>query len=781
MKTNIIDYSSLNTQLPGDNMGNIGIRIANYLKYWPLFLISISLCIGLGYLYLQATKPVYMVKAKILINEERDSPQIEKAQASTEETKRVKDEIAILTSRTLMGKVVRDLHLWIQYIKPERLNDIDIYGNTPVTFTLIEPLQLKSGHVLEVTIKDDKSFLLKQRNSSTSFPYNSHIKSGWGNWKLTPTSDLQKFIGKTIRIQLNNPETVTDLYLDKFAATIEGEKSSVAELVIVDSKPNRGADIINNLITAYNFASIEYKNKVSQSTLNFLDDRLAAIADELNHVEKRVESYKSTRGITDLTSESQFYLDNVKTNDSRLNEVNVQLQVIDEIQRYINSPTNKGNAPSTAGIADPGLNSLINQLTSLGLQKDKLLANTPENNPVFAPLNLQIKSTKSAIYGNITGIKRSLLTTRNQLKKYNTGFESSIKKLPGQEREYVNIKRQQSIKEELYIYLLQKREEAGLSNSSKLLESRIVDEAHFGQAQLPSPAITYALAVILGIILPSAFVFAKLTLNSRINNAQEIEEALTVPIIGELAFQNFISPEFVLSGPSSRTMLAEQFRILRTKLRQINGRDGNGKVILLTSSMPGEGKSMIAGNLGAVMAATGRKTVILDMDFRKPQLAKFFNLSNEIGLSDYLNGSEFKENIIQPSLIHPDLYIINSGPESSNPSELLEKPALAELFMWLRIHFDEIIIDTPPIQLVTDAMIISEYSDVNLYVVRYGYTHKSDLRFINQLYKDQSLKNLHIIFNGVTSVGSYGRKNKYAYEYYSSAKPKLRLSLLRNK
>ena len=780
MKTNN-DFSSLNARLPGDNMGSIGIRIANYIRYWPLFVISIFLCVGLGYLYLKSTTALYVVKAKILINEESDSPQIDKEQVVTEKSKRVEDELAILSSRTLMGEVVKDLKLWIQYVQPTQLKDIDIYGSTPVTFTLLTPLKLKSAHVLEITIKDDKSFMLKQRNSSSIFSYHTPLKSNWGNWTLMPTPELQKFIGKTIRIQLNNPETVIDQYLKNFMATIEGEKSAVAELVIVDTQPYRGADILNSLITAYNYASIAYKNKVSQSTLNFLDDRLAAIAAELNHEEKRVESYKSTRGITDLTSESQFYLDNVKSNDSKLNEVNVQLQVIDEIQRYINAPTNRGNAPAAAGIADPVLNSLINQLSSLGLQKDKLLANTPENNPVFAPLNLQIRSTKNAIYANITGIKRSLLTTRNQLKKYNAGFETSIKKLPGQEREFVNIKRQQSIKEELYIYLLQKREEAGLSNSSKLLESRIVDEAHFGQAQLPSPAITYALAVILGIILPGVIVSAKFAFNSRINNAQEIEDAVSVPILAELAFQNSISPQFVLAGPSSRSMLAEQFRILRTKLHQINGKVGNGKIVLLTSSMPGEGKSMIAGNLGAVMAATGRKTVILDMDFRKPQLTKFFNLPNEIGLSDYLNGTEFKETIIQPSLIHPDLYIINSGPASSNPSELLEKPALAELFMWLRIHFDEIIIDTPPIRLVTDAMIISAHSDINLYVVRYGYTHRSELRFINQLYKDQSLKSLHIIFNGVAPVGSYGQANKYAYQYYASEKPKLRLSLMRGK
>jgi tyrosine-protein kinase Etk/Wzc len=770
MKMNTNNFSATKDQLPGDHVGNFGVSISRYLRYWPFFLLSILFCLGLGYLYLKFSVPLFTVKAKLLINDERDSRKIEKGNDVAESSKRVDDEIAILTSRTLMGKVVRDLELWIQYRKPGRYNDVDLYASTPVYFSLVEPLTIESGHVLTLTIINSRQFVLKQQHSSTVFDFNTVLKSNWGKWRLTPTSDLSKYIGQTILIQINNPEKVIDNYLERFAALMAGEQSAIAELRIIETEPERGIDIVNNLIKAYNFASIEHKNKISQSTFNFLDDRLTAITSELNYVEKRVESYKSSRGITNLTSESQFYLDNVKNNDSKLNEVNVQLQVIDEIQRYIDSPVSPGSAPVTAGISDPGLTALVNQLIQLELQKDKLLANTPEYNPVFAPLNRQIKSTKNAIYANITGIKRSLITTRNQLQKYNSGFESSIKKLPGQEREYINIKRQQSIKEELYIYLLQKREEAGLSNSSQLLESRIVDEAHHGDAQLPSTAITYALATIFGLIFPGAIIFARHAFDNRVNDVQEIEEGVLVPFLGELAFQKSVSPKYILAGSSSRTRIAEQFRTLRTKLHRINGKQGNGKITLLTSSMPGEGKSMIACNLGAVMAASGRKTVILDMDFRKPQVAKFFNITSGIGLSNYLNGSESKEAILQLSYVHSDLFIINSGPASSNPSELLEKPALAELFSWLRICFDEIIIDTPPFQLVTDAMIISAHSDVNLYVVRQGYTYKSELRFINQLYAAQNLKNLYIVFNGVTGSGTYGYGKKYADTYYTTEK-----------
>ena len=777
MKSNIKQATQIQDPLTGDNNSSPGMRLSNYLKYWPFFLLSILVFTGLAYYYLKSSVPFYTVKAKILINDERDRQKVEKGSDLFDNSKRVNDEIEILTSRTLMRKVVNDLKLWVTYNTPGKYYPEDVHSSTPIIFTLLKPSGLENVHQLEITIKDENTFVLKQSASQSVFFFNSTLRNDWGTWKLTPTPDFKKYIGQTIFININNPEHVTDGYLSKYVAFLTGEQTSVAELTITETVPQRGKDVLNNLIKAYNVASIDYKNKVNLSTLNFLDDRLKSITEELNLVEKRVESYKSSRGITNLSSESQFYLDNVKNNDSRLNEVNVQLQVIDGIQEYINSAGNTVNAPATAGLSDPSLIALVDQLIKLELQKDKLLANTPEKNPVFDPLNQQITSTKNAIYGTITGIKRSLLTTRKQLQKYNSGFESSIKKLPGQEREYINIKRQQGIKEELYIYLLQKREEAGLSNSAKLMESRIVDEAHFGQPQSPNSRITYALAFILGIIIPSGILFLKDSLNNKINNFYEIENAVLVPILGELSYQKDVPKEFIIGG--SRNMIAEQFRILRTKLHLINGKAGNGKVILVTSGIPGEGKSMVASNLGAVMATAGRKTVILDLDFRKPQVAKTFNLPNETGLSSYLNGSKFKEHIIQSSQIHQNLFIIGSGPEPDNPSELLEREALKELIMWLRINFDEIIIDTPPVQLVTDAMIVSAFSDVNLYVVRDCYTHKSDLNFINQLFNEHHMKNMYIIYNGVLSHAKTKYENKYTDQYFGNDKPKSMLSLMK--
>jgi tyrosine-protein kinase Etk/Wzc len=779
MKNNSKNFTYSNQEPKGrDNLEDLRDKISVYLRYWPFFILSIGICLGLAYLYLKSIDPIYTINAEFSINDEKNDQKADADRNVFKNAKIVTDEIEILKSRTLMKNVVYNLQLWTQYIKKGELKSVDIYATTPVRFSLIKGADNWAGHSIEIVIKNERDFFLKQPHSTSTFTYGELLHSSWGSWKLEPTPNLKDYIGQTIRINLYNPESIIDNCLGSFNAFQLTEETSVIKLILREFVPERGEDILNGLINAYNITSNEHKNKATASTLNFLDERLVSISGELNAVEKNVEGYKSSRGITDISSNSKFYLDNVKDNDARLNEVNVQLQVIDQIQKYVTSPKSSGGAPATIGISDPGLISLIEQLNKLELQRDKLLSNTPEKNPILDPINRQIASTKTAIYENIKGIKRTFIATRNQLNKYGNSFESSIKKLPGQEREYISIKRQQSIKEDLYMYLLQKREEVALNSASKMVGSRVIDAAHYGSPESLNSSFAYALAFILGIIIPGGTVFAKEAFNNKINNIQQIEDAVFVPVLCELSYQKNMLLGNVLNSP--RTMISEQFRILRTNLQNVNNNNSrHGKVTLLTSSMSGEGKSTITSNLGIVMSAAGRKTVIVDVDFRKSVIATKFNVKGDIGLSGYLNGTEHKEDILQPSLIHPDLYIISSGGQPDNPSELLEKIEMEELIDWLRIHFDEIILDTPPIKLVADAMILAKFSDVNLYVIRYGFTYKSELKYLNQLSREQKLKNLNIIFNGVSLSNRYGYSGDYGYQYYTHEKPKFWSSLMR--
>ena len=761
----------------GGNMVPIGFRISRYVKYWPLFIASIAICLGCAYFYVRSGVPIYTVYAKILITGENTGQNITQGADKSANDKKVDDEIQILKSRTIMEQVVQDLRLSTYYYTVDELKMTDLYSSSPVKLTMIKATQPLGGQYLDIIVKDKNTFILKQSNSLSTFNFNHPLKSEFGTWKIEPTNNLENYVGQNIRIMLYDYHSITDNYLSSFNAYLIADQSSIVELSIRETVPQRGADVINRAIKVYNLASIQNKNKINQSTLNFLNDRLDSITSELNVVEKRVENYKSSRGITDLSSESSKFLENVKVTDSKLNELDVQILVLKNLERYINSPSNDDKVPATTGISDGPLLALVDRLQKLQSDKDRLLANTPERNPIFIPLNRELASTKSAIRENIRGVRNSLMATRNQFKKYNSGFESSIKRLPGQEREFITIKRQQSIKEELYMYLLQKREEAGVNNASKLLDSRVIDEAHFGAPEMHNSNFTYALAFIFGLVFPAGLLFAKESLNNKITHVFEIEDAVYAPVLGELAMQKAPPVVSVLDG--NRTMIAEQFRTLRTKLHRLNGKHEGGKITLLTSGMPGEGKSLISRNLGAVMAAAGRKTIIVDVDLRKPQLAQAFNLPNDLGLGNYLQGQASMDSIIQRSQVHPNLFIIGSGSEVVNPSELLESPAIEILLEWLKINYDEIILDTPPIQLVTDALILTKFCDTNLYVVRQDFTLKSQFKFINELAEDENIKNLQVIFNAASSGGTYGYNNKYAYRYYTREKKQTRFSLLR--
>ncbi len=764
MKTDHIPYTPFEEYPDEGRSFDLKEKLGKLLFHWPLFVICVAACLALAYIHLRSAVPVYTVKAKLLI---KNSAGTETALAEKElfkSTKMIANELEILKSRTLMKRVVSDLQLWVNYERVGEYKTTDLYANTPVRFRLLIPAGRLGGQTIEIRILDSLSFQLRQPRSWVRVPFSRTLRNQFGTWKLEPTGDLARYAGQTVRIRLNDPDWVTHQYMGSVSANLTIDESTVVDLTIRDHVPERAENILNRLIVVYNLAAVADRNKVSESSLRFIEDRLASITGELNAVERNVAGYKSSRGLTDISSKSQIFLDNVKTNDAKLNEVQLQLQVISEIEKYI-STDNPGLAPATVGITDPVLLGLINRLMALQAQKDKMLATTPETNPIFEPIDRQINTTKSSIAENIRGIKNSLRVTQGQLNNFNSSFKASIREIPGQEREFISIKRQQSIKEDLYIYLLQKREEAAVSYASTVSGSRVVDPAYYVAQQSVNKPYTYAMAFILGLILPAGLIFARDLMNNRVMTAGDIQETVPAPILCELSYQLGDSP-LVVDGNPGR-IIGEQFRALRTNLRYVHGRKPGGKITLLTSGMSGDGKSFVACNLGLALASAGRKTVILELDFRKPAIMKSFGLDNQTGLSSFLIGSASREEIIRQSGKNPHLFLIGAGPVPPNPSELLERQEMEDLVSWLRANFDEILIDSPPVLLVTDALILSRFSDAVLYVVRQNYTYKSQLSQLRQLHKEQKLLRLSIIFNGVER-----QENHYGYAYYHAEEKK---------
>jgi capsular exopolysaccharide synthesis family protein len=772
--------------------------LTKYFYHWPLFLLGIVLALAGAYAYLQIANPAYEISATILVKDEKKAPQEKSAMPELEQSsspKNAEAEIEILRSKNLVSQVVNNLQLWTTYTYKNGLKKKDLYGTSPFKFIALKK-PAEYNNKIEVFIKDKNTFEIENLSGQKqAIKFNQSFKDASGTWLLKPTELLDQYIGSTIMVNLSNPETVSNDYIKSLDAHLLDKLSPTIGLFITDEVPQRGKDFLNSLITAYNNAALNEQKRTTKSTIDFIDNRLSSLTGELNTAEKQVEGYRSSQGLTDINSQAKVYLENVQSNDAKLNEVNVQLNVIDGIEQYVNSSSNNGSAPATIGITDPSLNSLIEKLSDLQLKRSALLATTPEKNPLFEPINKQIALTKAAIKETIRGIKSSLLSSRRELQSFNNKTESSIKDIPVQERQFVGMKRQQAIKENLYVYLLQKREELALSYASTFVDARIVDKANVGDKKWPKNSLVYAIALLVGLGIPFFIIYFRQSFNNKIIDKRDIETAVDIPVIAELSYDDLDKEVIVVTNKHS--LIGEQFRSLRTNLNYLHeskkeaaalqldaqsagmssdnrydydqpATEGKGRVTLLTSSISKEGKSFVSTNLATSLAVSGKKTVILEMDLRKPKVTGIFNLpSNHPGISNYLANEAGLDSIIQHAAAAPNLDVIGSGQIPTDPSELLERDTLPKLIAELRNIYDDIIIDTAPLHLVTDAMIIARQADICLYIVRQGFTGKDELKFISEVHEANNLPETNIVFNGIKK-SKYGYGYNYDNSYYNS-------------
>lgn len=752
---------------------DFGRLTKKYLYHWPLFLVFGILIFPLAYYYVYVTPSNYDIKASILIKDDTKKQDKQPTSALHEidlinSAKVVENEIEILHSRNLVTKVVQDLDLSVNYKYKDGMKMTDLYNNSPVKFVLTKPGESRDKKSLEFKIIDKKSFDLKTKDGEFKrYNFNRTYKSNFGSWELQPTKNISKYLSKTIKIELSNIETAAIKLQKSIDVSLTNKLSTAVVLTIVDQIPERGKDILNRLILNYNLEATSDKNRDIKNTIDFLDQKIAELSGDLGNSEKNIEGFKSSKGLTDISMQTQVSLQNLQANDNKLNEANIQLDIINRIDNYVNSAQNSQKAPSANGITDLALSSLIEKLSNLQLQYEELAANTPETSPEFETLNRQIRTTKLAIKESVRNIKLALQSTRDKLQSYNSSFESSIRNIPTQERQYVNIKRQQSSKESLYTYYLQKREEATANYAATLTDDKVIDKPYQSLPKSPKK-MAYGLAIFLVLFLPVGLVYSRTVLSNKIFSINDINNLTAIPVIAELPREQN-NKAFAISDRSS-TPTSEQFRALRTRLHHLHKERASGRVTLITSSIPGEGKSFISTNLSISLAYTQRKTILLELDMRKPKIAQTFKLEDgKLGLSDYFMGKATVSEIIQNSEIEPNLYIISSGSTILNPSELLERKELNNLIEELRRTYDDIIIDSPPAHLVPDATIVSPFADVCLYVVRQAVTEKAELIFLNDLVSHDQLTKVSIVFNGLENQ-KFGYGYDYNSGYYNSRK-----------
>ncbi|HTI90483.1 MAG TPA: polysaccharide biosynthesis tyrosine autokinase [Puia sp.] len=751
-----------------DNSGSFFSELLyRYLPYWPLFLVLLIISLACAWFYLRYTLPIYEATATIMVKDEKkgvDDANLMEQLDMFGSKKLVENEIEVLNSRMLMRDVVKGLSLYAPVSAKGSLRTIPAYSLSPVIVQVLNPDRLTTEKKVEFAFDSAKKEVVI---GAAHFPLGQWGSDGKNTVRflLNPNYSAPEEPAKGLFFSLNNVDAMTGVYLNALKVTQATKLSSVIDLKVGDYVPKRGEDVLNGLIDVYNKAAISDKNALASNTLKFINERLKLVAGELDSVELGIQKYKAREGIIDISAQGQQYLESVGTNDEKLSQVNVQLAVMDQVEKYVEAKNNQpGIVPSTFGIQDPSLTLLLTKLYDLEVQYEGLRKTTAENNPLLLSIRNEIDKIKPNILENIHSLRQNLVAGKADLTGTSDRYTAVLKKLPQKERGLVEISRQQTIKNGIYSFLLQKREETALSYNSAVADTRIVDTASAGAEPVsPKPTLAYLVAIIFSIGAGVGLVAIREVLNRNIVFRSDIEQYTTIPVVGEIVHHGEDEP--LVIGEGTRTMIAEQFRQLRTALAYI-GINGRKKKILITSTISGEGKSFISANLGISLGLTNKKVVLLEMDLRKPKLSQLFNVSREVGLTNYFIGNKDADHIIKSTAVSKNVFIIPSGAIPPNPSELILNGRLEELLAYLDTIFDYIIIDTAPSGPVTDAYLISPMCDATLYVVRHGVTPKRAIMLLDENMTLRPLKNPAIVFNGVKNrgVGQYGYGYGYGYE-----------------
>lgn len=741
--------------------------VSKYLPYWPMFLIAIIISICAAFIYLRYAIPVYEATATIIIKDEKKGNEDSKLMESLDQIsskKIVENEIEIIQSRTLMIDVVKALSLYAPVYDEGRIHTISAYTISPVNVESPNPDSIRGGAADKISLSYDKKGNTVLLNKKYRYSMNQIVSTPYGILKFVPNKyyNISDTVSHKFYFTLINPNNLAHSLLGSLKAETSSKLSSVINLSFRDEIPQRAEDILNQLLHVYDLSSIYEKDKLASNTLSFVQDRLSAVAHDLDSIEKKVQQYKSGKDAVDISAQGHLFLENVSANDQKIGDVNTQLSVLNQVEKFVTDKDNSSAiVPSTLGISDPLLSQLLEKLYNSELEYEKLKKTVGENNPTLVALTDQINKIKPSILQNIQSQQQSLNAAKQNLYTTNGNYNSILQSVPQKERQLLDISREQATKSEIYAFLLQKKEESELSHASTVSDHRIVDNAQAGEAPVsPKKMLIYLISIVACLGVCFAIIMIRETLTGKVLYRQEIESRTSIPIIGEVAFNKSKTSLVVVAG--KRSFIAEEFRKLRISLSFL-GVDEKHKKILITSSISGEGKSFIAANFAVSLSLTGKKVVLVDLDLNNPTIAKILNVIQEDGITEFLTGQKEPEEIIKRVKAHENLFFISAGKLPENPSELLANGKVKEIIDYLDNIFDIVIIDTSPIVLVTDAYILSALCDATLYVIRHKYTPKMLIKRIDEKTQINPIYNPAIIFNGVKMRGFF--KNNYGYGY----------------
>jgi len=761
-----------------EGLGELRSHISQYLNYWYIFLISIAVCLGAALIYIQYVPSKWAISSKIIVEDNKDSPQksltngVNSDLASLFEVKNNADnEVKILKSRSLVRSVITSLNLNAHIFDNNGLRKKELFNNAPFVVTINNQNNDEKAATYKVAVIDANHFTItnKRDDSETAGVFGKSIILNTDSITLNKTKDF--VADGDYEIKINTIKEAEKELNSDFNASLDDKQATVIDLQLNYRDPQKGEVILQKLMQIYLQNNLANKVRLADTTMKFIDRRLLLVGAQLSDVEKNLEQYKVQNQIADITAQGKALVDGEDQYQNKLNDNDVQLAVVNSMYKYINSSSKPQQIPSSLITKDVAFGTAINTYNEMLQRREQLKASFVEGSTIIMDLDQQIKVARDEIKNSLLNYRNSLEIAQQQLKKQNNVITDKITDAPVKERAYLDYSRQQSLKQDLYLYLLQKREETAISQTATISSCRILDDAESDESPFePKKSLICMIGLLAGLALPIAGLSIKEMLNIKIQNKSDIDKHTSVPLLGEIS--RSVNQKALLTYCDPMSIVSEQIRAIRTNLKYVTDK-GKSNVILFTSSMSGEGKSFISLNLASSIALSGKKVVLLELDLRKPRLLKSIGMDNEFGFTNYMISSEKMDTdlLVKQSTVNENFYLVSSGPIPPNPAELLMDDRLGVLIKDLRVKFDYVIIDTAPVGLVSDALIIEEHADITCFVLRQNYTYKSQLGIVNDLYKTKKVKQLYLVVNDIqleknalTGYGNGYRGYGYAME-----------------
>ena len=778
----------------------------NLILNWKWFVLSLIVCLGLGYLYLRYATPAYQASTKVLIKDDDDSKRRGSLGSSMiqsaanlgfmSNSNGIDNEIEILSAHDLAQLAVHDMKIYVNYYHKSAFKDPLVYKEQEVSVDLDLPHLKKLNAPIKLSIEKEgtkyhvkgtynlpiDAFSFEKETSEFEKTFDrlpATISTRVGTLTFTPSKIYKLEDGEVLKAVIVSPEMAAKQYTKNLTVSQTSKTTTIAELVLNDENPQRALDYLNTLLKVYNRQANEDKNEIAYRTEQFINNRLQKINAELGNTEGQLESYKKRNKVIEMKLNATATIANSDAYAQKLQDANTQVELLNELGKYMNEPGNKYQPiPSNVGLTDESSTELINQYNKIALDRNNALHAASETSPTVTPLTAQLDALTTSIKRAMRQAKLGMEIQRNSIAKQAAEYAGQIGNSPEQERVLTQIGRQQEVKSGLYLMLLEKREENSISLAATADKGKIIDAPSFIGKVSPKSSIIMLIALVLGLAIPAGILFLIEFFKYKIEGHEDVIKLTQIPVIADIPVASDAAKKEgkadIVVHQNVNNLMEEIFRGLRTNIQFILKSDE--KVIMFTSSTSGEGKTFVASNIGISLALLGKKVIMVGLDIRKPRLAELFQIDNHHnGITNLIirdhNSWEDIQNQIIASGVNSNLDLLMAGPVPPNPGELVTRASLDDIINQLKQHYDYIILDTAPVGLVNDSLQLGRLADLCVYVCRADYTPKASFGMINGLNAEKKLPNMCIVLNGVDlskkkhsfyyGVGKYGKYGKY--------------------